>query len=156
MNRYDQIRSKNEWTDSDLGAMNWQDSTIYAWFARKDSWELFFDIDYVLEMGNVSGSGSRFSYSVAPATLFFSSVYNVRVNVYSPSGTLNVVSLERFDPMEAASGAGRLLWSWRMHCNEGDILLRGSGFRLRLRRPPSLSRRRTLAFADRGGVSFRY
>ena len=147
---------KRVWTQADFDKMSFHDLCIHGIAAvheYPDPHELLFDIDYILEWVKPRLPGKDFKFRLAPATLVFEHVYDLAVRtesgIHEPWWSISDVTREK-----RRSADGRTDWAWSFGLEQGNILFRSTGFKLFLRKAPSLSERQYLSFSERGGVSF--
>lgn len=139
-------------TDADFDALSWHDNLIYAirfdiGDAAQDDWrsDLVFDIDHIVEWVREAG-GIRFR--VAPATLIFHSVSDLRVAVdFGDSGGLNAINELSIaaigrEPLTLKDRpAAPLFYRWGVELNHpqgGEIAFAARGFTQTLRADPVL------------------
>jgi hypothetical protein len=132
---------------------SFHDNLIYA--VRLDpadpdtgDWQsrLCFDIDHIVEW--ICGIDGRARFRVAPATLAFHDVTDLRIGVdFGGSGypqSINELSIDRIErePVTPEGGAGpRPYYRWRIRLNlpaGGEIAFAASGYALSLRAEPVL------------------
>jgi hypothetical protein len=141
------------WDDSDFDDMGWHDVHVHAWAALTDEFAFALDLDHILEWVHPAEPGGHFRFRIAPATLVFVNVVDVRVDHGSAQGGLELDRIVRDDPRPTPNG--RMIdHRWPLDAHEGSITLRATGFRQFLRRPPVLADLRRLSLAERGGISF--
>ncbi|MBB4634256.1 hypothetical protein [Longimicrobium terrae] len=143
------------WTEADFERMGWHDATIRAMGFPGDEWTFALDIDYILQWINPAPGETHFSFWVAPATLVFENVSDLRIDV-EPQGEISIQDLRRDDEQPTLAGfqGPPLHWRWTLDCNEGEITLRATGFRQIFRGAPVRCGGQTLSGEQRGGISF--
>lgn len=144
---------KAVWGDDDFASMTFHDVTIRAWVADEDAFELALDLDYMFEWVQPAEGEKYFRFWIAPATLVFENVRDVRIDVRSPQGTVQILALRRDDVGLTPNGAFTER-AYVFECVEGALSLVATGFRMFVRRAPVLAQQQRLTLAERGGVSF--
>ncbi len=149
----------------DFDGFSWHDNVIYGLRldvgdAEREQWHsrLVLDIDHIVEW--LRGEGQGFRFRVAPATLVFEDVSDLRLAVdYGDSGgseMLGEMSIAEITRIPLAHHSGRDLpyWRWRIALNwpsGGEIFFAASGFRQTLRAEPVLLDEQRFSSADRPG-----
>ena len=148
--------SKAIWSEADFDQMGWHDVHVRALAFDPERFELLFDIDYILEWIHPAAGERSFTFRLAPATLIFTNVHEIRFDV-SSRGDLEIDAFTRSDatsPRNAAYLSNKIEWVWTLQCQEGVISFRSVGFTMRLRRPAVLTSAQQLLLSERGGFSF--
>jgi hypothetical protein len=148
---------KPVWTEADFEQMGWHDVHIHAVAFRPEISELWLDIDYIFTWVDPRGAETHYSFWVAPATLVFTNVHSLRLDVESLDGDLSLQGIERSEPTAARNAeylAKKTEWLWLLDCNEGEVAFHSVGFSQFTRRPPVLLQTRQLTLEERGGISF--
>jgi hypothetical protein len=144
------------WTDADFERMNWHDSRIHAVAFQPQLFELWLDVDYIFRW--IKPSDERhFQFWVAPATLVFSNVYNLKLDIESLAIGFSIQAIKRSDgcsPRNTTEKNKHADWLWLLECHEGDITFRSFGFTKHIRRLPVLQKIQSLSLEERGGISF--
>ena len=144
-------------TEGDFETMNWHDVRIYAVALLPYSFELMFDVDYIIGWIHREQSDHRCKFWVAPATLVFENVYDTKFDLATYDGHLSIDSINRESqgsPRNAAYTRNTTEWLWTLGCHEGEITFRAAGYKLFVRENPRLSEssrgetpQRTISFA---------
>jgi hypothetical protein len=142
-----------QWTTDDFDRLEWHDATIRAVGITSDPWELFLDIDYILEWICPIPPDTQFQFQVAPATLVFENVAKIKIDLdlhsYSEI-TLNRIWRENLNRL-----SGELtIWDWILESHQGRITFQSTGFKQFVRSPQKLASSQGLSLAERGGLSF--
>ena len=144
------------WTHADFDGMSWHDCRIHGIALPAESHELALDIDFIVEwLCPVPGAAVEFR--VAPATLVFTAVTDLALDVDSQGGALHINMIDR-EPAEIR-GAGGVPYPyprWLIRCHEGRLSFRATGFTQYLRVAPRLIREpgaQSLTLEERGPVS---
>jgi hypothetical protein len=144
---------KGIWTQDDFEHMGWHDSTIHAMAFVLNEWDLGFDIDYLLQWIHPTPPETSFSFWIAPATLVFHNVSEVKCDFFGPCATsLTLQAIKRSDEQQTPSGMSK--WLWTLDGNEGTIHFFATGYTQYFRRSPSFQTSQELSFETRGGISF--
>src|SRR3712207_2867226 len=67
------------WSDADFDQMGWHATWVHAFAAIPETYEVIFDIDYILRWMPPVPPKDNYAFWVAPATLVFENVWNVEV-----------------------------------------------------------------------------
>src|SRR5687768_14404558 len=113
---------KSLWTESDYETMGWHDATIHAIALPTDTFEIAFDIDYILKWVDPTEEQTHFRFWVSPATLVFWNLNELSIDL-EPLNELTVQRIERSDPVRPrnAEHIGRdVEWRWTIECHQGD------------------------------------
>jgi len=146
---------KPVWTEADFEQMGWHDVHVHAVAFRPELFELWFDIDYILSWVDPQGGETHYSFWVAPATLVFENVYDLKFDIESHDGDMSLQGIERSDASTPRNAVTKQTeWRWLLDFNEGQMTLRSVGYSQFTRRPPVLVRAQQLTLEQRGGVSF--
>jgi len=145
------------WTDDDFEQMGWHDVPIHAIAFRPELFELWLDVDYIFRWEHPTGEASHFHFWIAPSTLVFHNVYNVKFDIESLDGNLSLQRIARSQPGLARNAQfleKQTEHSWQLECREGEIAFRSSGYSQFTRRPPVLTANQKLTLEERGKISF--
>ena len=141
------------WTDEDFAVMSFHDVRIRSWLADEERFELMFDLDYLFQWVHPDVGETYFRFWIAPVTLVFEDVHDVRIDVSSAQGALEIDRFHREEPTPTPNGV-RVERKYVFSCQEGEISLVATGYAMYVRRAPILWPRQQLALEERGGVSF--
>jgi len=144
---------KPVWDDGDFEAMGWHDATIWSILPDPDAYEFSLDLDYIFKWVCPGVGETYYRFWVAPVTMVFENVHSVKIEVDSPQGTIEVADLHRGEPEPTPNGM-LTQRSYRFECQEGQISLTSTGFRMFVRRPPEQLDGQHFSLAQRGGVGF--
>lgn len=151
-------------TDADFARLSWHDDTLYGLRLEvgdvaRDDWrsELVLDLDHIVEW--VCGADRSARFRVAPATLTFHDVTDLRVALdWGHSGHRTALSEPQIDRITRAAVADQKIcldrpyYRWRIAFNwprGGEIGFGASGFSQTLRTAPALLDQQRLPPADR-------
>jgi hypothetical protein len=144
-------------TDADFERLTWHDCTIWGLELHPPDpdagdWacDLVLDIDFIVEwLCDVGGRGCA-QFRVAPATLRFHTVADLRIAITwgGPGVLLHEAAIDRIErePIAAAPG-GQPVHRWRIALNwppAGEIAFTASGFTQTLRAEPVVTGRQSL------------
>ncbi len=149
----DHGKDKLHWDDRDLSVMSFHDATLWSMVANTDAFEFLFDLDYLFEWVSPGEGETHFKFWVAPVTLLFENVYDVKLRIDSSQGAIEIAGLHREAPGPTRNGAFTE-YTYRFECQEGEISLRATGFQMFVRRSPELHRSQRLGLEERGGIGF--
>ncbi|MEX6690889.1 hypothetical protein QTN47_25495 [Danxiaibacter flavus] len=131
---------KKIWTDSDFDKMGWHDNQIYKMRLTDD---LEMDIDYIVKWNQPDLEGLPFTFWVAPATLVFKNIRNLRFEF--SIGFENSFEIE--DIIRANKN------QWTVITRQGDIQFASEGFVQFIRQDPSFQFGQTISYVERYGYS---
>ena len=151
-------------TDAVFARLSWHDDTLYGLRLEvgdvaRDDWrsELVLDLDHIVEW--VCGADRSARFRVAPATLTFHDVTDLRVALdWGHSGHRTALSEPQIDRITRAAVADQKIcldrpyYRWRIAFNwprGGEIGFGASGFSQTLRAAPALLDQQRLPPADR-------
>lgn len=154
-------------TDADFDSVSWHDCHIWgvsigAGDPETGDWtsDLTIDLDFIVEW--VCGVDRTFQFRVAPATLVFHGVTDLRIGVQCGDGTLQAaihpISIDRVEREPVAQQKvflDRPYYRWSIRSNwpaGGEIVFGAVGFTQRLRAKPILSARQHLTRHERRGI----
>jgi hypothetical protein len=154
-------------TDGDFERLSWHDCHVWglsigAGDPDAGDWtsDLALDLGFIVEW--ICGVDQTFQFRVAPATLTFHGVTDLRIGVSLGDGALQAaihpISIDRIarERVEAQKVfLDRPYYRWRIQSNwpaGGEIVFGAVGFTQRLRAEPVLSSRQHLSRHERPGV----
>jgi len=157
-------------TEANFDELSWHDCSIWGMALQNGGGEpafepadLAFDIDFIVEWVCVVGAPARFR--VAPATLVFHNVTDLRIEVGTTHGgdyrmavsPLPIIRINR-QPIERPGGyPGPPSFAWTLELGTptpGEIHFGASGFTQELRAEPVLTDRQSLTIAERARRPF--
>ena len=145
------------WTDADFEVMGWHESQVYAVAFFSETFEFALDIDYIFQWIHPTENETYFKFWVAPATLIFEYVYDLKFDIEIDfGGGLEIDFIERTEPkkIEAGDFAGRDEWRWIIGTHEGEINLRATSYKQYTRKQPVFGQSQAIETNVRGGISF--
>ena len=140
------------WTSDDFEVMGWHDSRVWAMVAAEESYEFALDLDYIFKWVHPGPGETYFKFWVAPVTMVFENAYDISIEIESSQGGIEVADLHREEPKPTPNGA-LTDHLYRFECQEGEISLRATGYRLYVRLEPRLMQGQCFSLDERGGVS---
>lgn len=143
------------WSEADFENMGWHDSRIYALAFSPDTYELLLDIDYIFKWVSPEPGETYFQFWVAPATLVFQNVHEVKFDISTTTG-LEIDGITRQEPRAPHNAAyieHDVEWAWTIDCQQGDIRLWSVGYKQYIRSSPQFGKQQ-LGLTARGGYSF--
>jgi hypothetical protein len=141
------------WSEQDFDAMGWHDSTIWSMVGDSENFEFLIDLDYIFKWVHPCPGETYFKFWISPVTMVFENASDVRIDIESQQGCIEVTDLQR--ELIGPSPNGKFIqYKFKFECREGDIELESTGFRMYVRRPPALLERQSYELAARNGVSF--
>ena len=144
------------WTEADFDVMGWHDATVHALAFIPEKFELLLDIDYILKWVHPREGETYFKFWVAPATLVFENVYDLKIEL-EPLAGIELQDIRRTDPKTPVNSEfiGRdQEWRWTIEAHEGEMTFGAIGFNQYFRRAPSFGGVQDLPLDARGGFSF--
>lgn len=153
------ILEKSIWTQDDFDDMGWHDANIYGMIIEKgeEPWQgnLIFDIDYIFEWIHPVPPQEYFSFWVAPCTLMFKEVYDVKIDIDYRGGAFELLEISDLDLISKyEQETGVIIYEWQMGLQEGDIRFKSLGFEQIVRKSPVYTNSQVLSLEERGGISF--
>jgi hypothetical protein len=148
---------KKIWTEADFDAMGWHDASVYA-MAFFSDWktfdnELIFDLDYIFQWLNPVSADPNFSFWIAPCSLVFKNVYQLKIDLdtHSPN-TLDFSILDIGRLNELRYPNGQIYWNWHIETANGYIDFESNGYEQVVKKVPAHSGGQV--FPDRGETNF--
>lgn len=144
------------WDESDFEQMGWHDSKIYAIAFEGEKFELALDIDYILKWLNPQEGESNFKFWVAPSTLVFRNVRDLKISL-EESLNLEIQDLHRMNPQEPKNVKHipeSIEYDWTIETTGGEIFFKSVGYKQYFRKFPVLLESQKIGFKERGGISF--
>lgn len=144
----------NKWNDADFDGMSWHDNQVHGVRISNPretyDCDLILDLDYLLEWIH---RGETFDWLVAPATLTFHGVDNVKFDFQlSFRDDIQISSIERLDITPAPEREmGLRIWHYtiKLQVQNGRLSFDARGFDQGLRRAPRVLNRMKLDEAER-------
>lgn len=133
------------WTEADFDTMGWHDATIYG---MKLDGDLSFDMDYIFKWNQPEVEYFQFTFFVAPCTLIFRDVQELSFELIQPLYDNRM----EIDDIELEVTDGRHYYT--IITQQGHISFSASGYTQTVRMYPSFQLSQTIAFDERGGISF--
>jgi hypothetical protein len=134
-------------TEKDFEQMGWHDATVYGLRLNND---LELDIDYILQWNEPDLEGFKFTFWVAPATLVFKNIKNLRLEVEINPDKLLINAIEIDDIERTRKGHTS---HWTIITHQGDIEFDSDGYEQFIRREPSFEFGPSISFIERNGFS---
>ncbi len=134
---------KNIWTEVDFEQMGWHDSHIYKIRLAED---LELDIDYILQWNKPEIEGLPFTFWVAPATLVFNKVKNIKFEF----DTAFDIPFE-IEDIERTVKENQTVWT--IITRQGDIEFICEGYTQYIRQNPSFQFVQTISYPERYGYT---
>jgi hypothetical protein len=131
---------KRIWTDSDFDKMGWHDNHIYKIRLTQD---LELDIDYIFQWNQPDLEGLPFTFWVAPATLVFKNVENLKFE-------FNIGFEDSFEIEDIEKEKNN---QWIIITRQGNIQFTSAGFEQFIRQDPSFQFQQTISYTERYGYS---
>ena len=94
-----------------------------------------------------------YKFWVAPVTMVFENAYEINIEVESQQGEIEVADLHMENPRKTKNRK-YTEYTFRFECQEGEISLNATGFKMYVRKNPILQMSQCLALTERGGVNF--
>jgi hypothetical protein len=144
---------KTVWEDSDFEIMGWHDTTLWSMVADLEKFEFLFDLDYIFKWVCPNSGETHYKFWVSPVTMVFKNAHSIKIGIESSQGNIEVADLRREKPTLTPNGK-YTEHEYRFDCQEGQIYLWSTGFKMYVRHPPVLIDSQRLDLSQRGGVSF--
>lgn len=140
------------WTADDFDVMGWHDSRVWAMVADEEKFEFAMNLDYIFKWVHPEQGETYFKFWVAPVTMVFENAYDITIDIESRQGGIEVADLHREEPKLTPNGA-LTDYLFRFECQEGEIFLRATDYRMYVRSEPRLMQGQCFSLAERGGIS---
>jgi hypothetical protein len=85
--------------------------------------------------------------------MVFENAYDVKLDIESQQGEIEVADLHMENPRKTKNGLFTE-YTFRFDCQEGEITLTATGYKLYVRKTPILLQGQNISYAERGGVNF--
>lgn len=149
---------KTIWTEADFEIMNWHDNMVHALAItpKEYDYELLFDIDYLFEWIKPEPPNNYYSYVVAPATLSFIGVWDIKTDIETRQSVLEpitILEIQRFNERKI-NNTDFTTWEWIITLVQGTIKFNGLGYTQYIRRKPIRYETHILEENHRGPISF--
>lgn len=145
------------WTEQDFDQMGWHDSHIHA-ISFGEGFQFKLDIDYIFEWVHPKVNETYFNFWIAPCTLVFENVWDLRLDILISSDIeLEIDDLRRENAREARNAAyieKKTEYDWTIETHQGDITFKSVGYIQYVRMRPVLTSSQVLLSEVRGGISF--
>jgi hypothetical protein len=144
---------KTIWNGRDFEVMSWHDATLWSMYADTAAFEFLIDLDYIFSWVEPKAGETHFKFWVAPVTIVFENASDVKVNLESQQGSIEVAELHR--ELIGPSPSGKFTqYAYRFECQEGEVSLEATGFKMFVRQAPRLISTQSLEVGHRNGISF--
>jgi len=146
---------KSIWTEADFEQMGWHDVRVHAIAFEPESYRIVFDIDYIFAWVNPPSGETYFSFWIAPATLVFENIADLKIDLESEN--VEILHIDREDagkPVNADFIGKMHQWAWTLETTAGEILFKSVGYTQYARQMPRHVRGQSLSLDDRSGVNF--
>lgn len=141
------------WDDEDFGSMGWHDATLWSISANPADFEFLLDLDYIFKWVSPKEGETYDKFWVAPVTMVFENVSNVKINFDSNQGAIEIADLRRENPRPTPNGKATQ-YTFRFECQEGELSLSATGFKMFVRKNPELLKGQSFGLAQRRGIGF--
>ena len=137
--------------ESRFDEMSWHDNAVHGLRIREGEHgcgELELDLDYILEW--LGPTESVFTFRVAPATLTFFEVFDLRIEIDYAAATAGITpfcisEITRDSPVNSVKPNWKIELNWP----QGAISFSATGFRQVLRAAPTVSASQSLRHQER-------
>lgn len=144
---------KTVWTENDFSVMGWHDSKIWGFLPETEEFQFMLDLDYIFQWVHPKGKSKYFKFWVSPVTMVFENSYDIILDIESSQGEIEVSDLKMENFRKAPNGIVDV-YDFIFECNEGEIKISSSGFKLYVRSAPVLQNNQHLEYRARGGINF--
>jgi hypothetical protein len=151
MSAYD--LEKELWSEKDFKSMGWHDASIWSMVSSAEKFEYLFDLDYIFKWVDPKDNETYFKFWVAPVTMVFENAFDIKIDIKSQQGLIEVAALHMENP-ELTPNGKFTSHNYRFECQEGEISLKSTGFKMYVRQQPKLIEGQSLELEARGGVNF--
>ena len=133
--------------------MGWHDAKVWGLLANPEEWEYLVDLDYLFKWVRPKEDEGYFKFWVAPVTMVFENAYDIEIKIKSQQGEIEVADLYMENPRETRNGK-HTEYTFRFECQEGEIKLTATGFKMFVRKNPILQQGQSIELTERGGINF--
>ena len=151
MSAYD--LEKEVWTEADVKVMGWHDASIWSMVPNTAQFEYLLDLDYIFKWVHPKENETYFKFWVAPVTMVFENAFDVKIDIESQQGLIEVADLYMESP-ELTPNGKFTSHTYRFECQEGEITVKATGFKMYVRQKPKLIQGQSFELAERGGIGF--
>ena len=143
---------KSTWSGADFDLMGWHDNRIYSLAFLPEEYQLRLDIDYIFEWVE-SNDGNRFeSFWVAPSTLCFENVSNIKFDIDMGQYYDLDISEIRRELLGKTPNGKYDSWRYTIETGVGSISLEATNYKMYVRAHPINSESQDIP-TRRGGIS---
>lgn len=146
-----------KWVTEDFDKMSWHDVHVHGFRlieGEHGTGELVLDIDYILEWVRNKES---FSFRIAPATLLFYEISNLRFCLDYATPTIGIVPFSlnaiKREPITYPTGHKSFRWDLEINCPDGNLSFECPGFTQTLRESDRISSLQRLLPSERGELN---
>lgn len=144
-------------TEDDFSKMKWHDCSIYAMAFQKHAYKLMFDIDYIFKwVTPTDKENPYYKFWIAPTTLVFENVYDLEIDISSDL-SIEIDTIYREEARQPKNHKyidKTIEWKWIISTQCGEVSFRSVGYKMYVRKEPSLKVSQKLGFDERDGISF--
>src|SRR5690554_2765054 len=133
--------------------MGWHDASIWSMVSNAAQFEYLLDLDYIFKWVHPKENETYFKFWVAPVTMVFENAFDVKIDIESQQGLIEVADLHMENP-ELTPNGKFTSHTHRFECQEGEITVKATGFKMYVRRKPKLIQGQSFDLEERGGISF--
>lgn len=151
MSAYD--LEKEIWSEADFKVMGWHDASIWSMVSNATQFEYLLDLDYIFKWVHPKENETYFKFWVAPVTMVFENAFDVKIDIESQQGLIEVADLHMENP-ELTPNGKFTSHTYRFECQEGEITVNATGFKMYVRQKPKLIQGQSFDLEERGGISF--
>jgi len=144
---------KDVWSEVDFKEMGWHDASLWSMVSNAELFEYLIDLDYIFKWVHPKDNETCFKFWVAPVTMVFENASDVKIDIESQQGLIEVSDLHMESP-ELTPNGKFTSHTYRFECQEGEILLKATGFKMYVRQKPQLIQGQCFELEERGGVNF--
>ena len=141
------------WTEADFSVMGWHDSKVWSFMAKTEKFEFLVDLDYIFRWVHPKEGETYFKFWVAPVTMVFENAYDIAIDIESMQGEIEVADLHMENERKTKNGKFNE-YDFRFECQEGELKLSATGYKMFVRNRPILQNGQTLEYVQRGGIDF--
>lgn len=145
---------KEVWSENDFNVMGWHDASIWSMAPNSEQFEYLLDLDYIFKWVHPEEGETYFKFWVAPVTMVFENTSDVKIEIESQQGLIEVSDLHMEYP-ELTPNGKFTSHTYRFECQEGEILIKATGFKMYVRQKPKLIQGQSFKLEERGGVNFK-
>ncbi|MBK8454538.1 MAG: hypothetical protein WAQ53_02405 [Thiofilum sp.] len=128
---------KDIWSEADFSVMGWHDASIWSIIPNSEKFEYLLDLDYIFKWVHPNENETYFKFWVTPVTMVFENAFDVKIDIESQQGLIEVSDLYKEHP-KLTPNRKFTTHTYRFECQEGEISVKATSFKMYVRQEPKL------------------